>query len=55
MTIQIQQFTAYGVGRGNAPMPLICGIGHLKAVFYFLQTNEKQFKKLHTCNNCARF
>lgn len=36
MTIQIQQFTAYGVGRGNAPMPFICGIAHLKAVFLLL-------------------
>ena len=37
MIYQTQRFTAYGVGRGNAPKPYFLGLGHLWAVFLFLK------------------
>lgn len=51
---QSQFIAAYGVGCGNAPA-LMLSVGHLRAVFYFLnQHYVTQFKRLHTCNICAR-
>ena len=47
--------TAYGVGSGNAPTLCIESVGHLLAVFSFLNLNhEKHIERPYLCDLCAR-
>lgn len=51
---QSQFIAAYGVGRGNAPA-LMLSVGHLRAVFYFLnQHYVTHVERSQTCDPCAR-
>lgn len=46
--------TVYGVGRGNAPAPMM-SVGHLRTVFYFLNHHYvTHLKGSQICDNYGR-